>query len=908
MSVDTLKRRVEWNESDQRPVKKARLDVNTAFPSEFSDDKTEYLLAMADFSKDEFPDIINGGRIKGTVAHVNIYASRNTIGLILTLHFSGDDAGPLRLECELSHARAMEYLKNNCRMVNKSIHLALSSAKCIPRSRRGELPFKLVFEDIYLYLEPYSNEEPKFLEFHQGEAELLPNTPSETVTAAAPSSLRRQEELTKSTEVANDPAVLSSLPSGGLPLESEQKETHPEHRSARARKRDTRKQKKNKNNSVDHRPTVIERPEGLGDEAALSSFIPSKGTKDAAMSVQVVQGQDVAPEDEKTGWSLKADSQFERNSSNNRDDLNDSCGDNASEVIGDMRVEQDNQESPPKPTNHVFNFGEQDSAPKNYTFNFGDQVEKDTDGYQYFSSFTTDQGRFIPLIDIHGTSKSTEVNVIGVVVDYGDLKSGVGRTGQFSRMISLRDDSIPTDVIKVNVFSEQMEGIPNLAVGQIILLHRVKVDEWSGKRLVGYSDKFKWIGWDPETQTKIVPVTSPQLGHDHLFNLESSPDVYLEHFLSLAEWYNALERPEYESRTRRHMVLSELSRRIYFNATVEILKIERHSNTYDIYVTDYTKNDLFDNKLSGKLASFPKKAVLKIVIWHDNASSEEANMLKEGKIYYIENMQFCDERGWIGRMRQHWSSFRMLPEKSEIQNIEQKALLDRRSSFEFDNVLDDASDMLEREQSESVSLPKMRLVCGYNAPTKTVGEVEMSTFCPNKFRIRVRVLDILPELREDIFWCQTCNTRLHKGSSGLYICLKCKFFKHFNIYIKLCLLVVDADHSTMVVRVSGRNANRLFGISTENITLQPKGINLAPLIRDVEEKLLAIVGNLWSVNAIHRATEISSYRVEAAASQVDSPWVDMAVESWEYFDQSESQLVRNYSLFDCDFEQRSETL
>jgi hypothetical protein len=171
MSVDTLKRRVQWDESDQRPHKKPRLDVNNAFPSEFSDDRTEYILAMAEFAQDEFPDIIDGGKFKATVAHVNIYASRSTIGLILTLNVPEDqqDANAVqsRLECELHHLKAMEYLKSNCRMINKSIHLALSSARVVPRSRRGELPFKLVLEDIYLYLEPSSNEEPKFLEFHQ---------------------------------------------------------------------------------------------------------------------------------------------------------------------------------------------------------------------------------------------------------------------------------------------------------------------------------------------------------------------------------------------------------------------------------------------------------------------------------------------------------------------------------------------------------------------------------------------------------------------------------------------------------------------------------------------------------------------------------------------------------------------
>jgi hypothetical protein len=73
-------------------------------------------------------------------------------------------------------------------------------------------------------------------------------------------------------------------------------------------------------------------------------------------------------------------------------------------------------------------------------------------------------------------------------------------------------------------------------------------------------------------------------------------------------------------------------------------------------------------------------------------------------------------------------------------------------------------------------------------------------------------------------------------------------------------------------------------------------------VRDVEEKLLAIVGNLWSRKTTHPMTEKPVYDVKTAATKVDSPWVDMAVESWEYFDQSESQLVRNYSLFDCRFE------
>jgi hypothetical protein len=47
--------------------------------------------------------------------------------------------------------------------------------------------------------------------------------------------------------------------------------------------------------------------------------------------------------------------------------------------------------------------------------------------------------------------------------------------------------------------------------------------------------------------------------------------------------------------------------------------------------------------------------------------------------------------------------------------------------------------------------------------------------------------------------------RLHRGSSGLYTCNKCRFNDHSEVDIKLCLLVVDTDLSTMVVRVSGEN-------------------------------------------------------------------------------------------------------
>jgi hypothetical protein len=102
-----------------------------------------------------------------------------------------------------------------------------------------------------------------------------------------------------------------------------------------------------------------------------------------------------------------------------------------------------------------------------------------------------------------------------------------------------------------------------------------------------------------------------------------------------------------------------------------------HRSLYsDIYVTDYTKNNLFDSILPESLTSFPKKAILKIVIREDNATSQDVSVLKEGKFYYIENLQFNKEGEWVGRMRQQWSSFHMLSAKGEIKNIELKALLE----------------------------------------------------------------------------------------------------------------------------------------------------------------------------------------------------------------------------------------
>jgi hypothetical protein len=250
----------------------------------------------------------------------------------------------------------------------------------------------------------------KILKLFIEDAEPLPNAHAEMVNPNLSGPLRPSEPLSIA-EDTNNSGQLPAPPLGETPLESDQKETHPEQHSTKGRK--PRWKKKEKSNPTDHtgKPGTGEKPEESNQGIAPSNSAALKETEGSKMQQklaekpeknthhleipggstggpQKAQSQEKIPngDQEDIEDSRKTDPPLEQGTSEDKRSTGESNSNKANEATPNVKAAQIKEESP-EPKNHVFNFGE-DSAPKDHNFDFGDR-EGDADKPKKFFGFTT---------------------------------------------------------------------------------------------------------------------------------------------------------------------------------------------------------------------------------------------------------------------------------------------------------------------------------------------------------------------------------------------------------------------------------------------------------------------------------------------------------------------------------------
>lgn len=93
------------------------------------------------------------------------------------------------------------------------------------------------------------------------------------------------------------------------------------------------------------------------------------------------------------------------------------------------------------------------------------------------------------------------------------------------------------------------------------------MDDFGGERMgTGICDKWKWLGYDPESHSEFF---NNQHGQSYV-TLYKAGSGELQYFERLTGWYQT-EKPVTVSHRRKHVLLSQLvDQGQFFNATVEV--------------------------------------------------------------------------------------------------------------------------------------------------------------------------------------------------------------------------------------------------------------------------------------------------------------------------------------------------
>ncbi|KAJ6618805.1 hypothetical protein B0H10DRAFT_2028043 [Mycena sp. CBHHK59/15] len=270
----------------------------------------------------------------------------------------------------------------------------------------------------------------------------------------------------------------------------------------------------------------------------------------------------------------------------------------------------------------------------------------------------------------------------------------------------------------VNCFTKKYEQwLPAAAVGDIIILHKIKTSIFGDVKGVGYHDTMQWAVYKPTTgnvehgDLTDVP-KSERLGDG--FGALVSPffkaiDIHSAYCLQLDDWWRGVEeKRRVEMGTihqigggslrgpprlqRQHRLIADTSPTSepngYFDCTVEVYYGHKNdSGPYSLYVTDYTAltgaYPCQANWCPATLADY----ILRIELW--DAALELAPTMLAGEFYLLKNVRMKMSGGGYLEAKLSEAKIQKLKPDDEEKFPHFKALLERKKAHgSVDEILD----------------------------------------------------------------------------------------------------------------------------------------------------------------------------------------------------------------------------
>ncbi|UZJ53037.1 hypothetical protein CBS101457_002357 [Exobasidium rhododendri] len=250
----------------------------------------------------------------------------------------------------------------------------------------------------------------------------------------------------------------------------------------------------------------------------------------------------------------------------------------------------------------------------------------------------------------------TVFNVIGLIMTDNSIRQSLSGARDWKITIGLCDVEQSKDPhcqrVSFNLFSTTEAGLPRCKPGSILLLRGIKIKPFnSAPQGSGYPGDFDWIMID-------TSIDDP----NDAFTIPNSSGVLLpperKEMVRLYHWHR-----KQRSRGQSQVVASSRSSRprinvcgmekeLFFDATVEILKIWDHARPFEMYVTDYTSHPLLYSANDVHLGIQSREElsesqddcsdsgngrVLPVSLWDDQ--EENIKHINVGMLVHLENVR-----------------------------------------------------------------------------------------------------------------------------------------------------------------------------------------------------------------------------------------------------------------------------
>ncbi|KAK0454072.1 uncharacterized protein EV420DRAFT_1645303 [Desarmillaria tabescens] len=335
--------------------------------------------------------------------------------------------------------------------------------------------------------------------------------------------------------------------------------------------------------------------------------------------------------------------------------------------------------------------------------------------------------QYVALKETTVLDQGTQINIIGVVNSVSEPFL-VSHSRNLFCPIQILDPSVcsaddstlnGSTAFNVNCFTTKYKcWLPRPEVNDIVILRNVKTAKFDNRpSTVGYPDKLQWVVYKPETNEIVHSRGDAPLSESlapngmgvrfsHFYNPQPQE---IEYCSKLSTWWNAIldkRRAELgtihqiggetpgrgivSSSTRRvHKLIRDVDHIVfqgYFDCVVEVLsKSDSAGNSpYELYVTDYTKNDRVIPMHSQLWPESLAETVLKIKMW--DQARPMGRTMEQGGIYRIKNVRMIVGRsGGLEAKMFEPKIFGLLDESDASFDVYLQEFLERKECWKIDN-------------------------------------------------------------------------------------------------------------------------------------------------------------------------------------------------------------------------------
>ncbi|KAF0359584.1 telomere-binding alpha subunit central domain protein [Gigaspora margarita] len=381
------------------------------------------------------------------------------------------------------------------------------------------------------------------------------------------------------------------------------------------------------------------------------------------------------------------------------------------------------------------------------------------------------------------------VTVVGIVKLCSPLRRSKGP--DWTRSIQITDPSV-NGKITVIIFRAQHTDLPEADIGSIFL--------GTGLRVNYFMNSPQLIAYKLESTCTIL--NDDDFRENKMCNKDTKIMAYAK---QLRNWWRNIENFYIEApKSRQLTTIADIrGPNVFFDTIAEVVEIQRIEHTTELFITDYTRNELLSN--NNYVWNLPNELgacnIFQVSLWDEHMTDSQD--FKVGMYLYLQNI------------RTKYNSF------NHFQGVIHGDPETRRTRvIQVDVELPDVEELIKRKELFKKKFfsvgPRITSIIDCRVKPTPISDILKSNEAPYKFFTRGRIFDYYPRDIEFFVqpYCVDCDDIIHSETENIKEIKKCPNSTNsphtITFVYDFFLLFEDGLGTTLPTLVSGPDAARFL--------------------------------------------------------------------------------------------------